>query len=181
VAVVVNVAENTKLMKALAGRTRNLNTVFRSRVGPSIARNLVKQFQSRGGHLGTPWDPLRPSTVRMRTRTVGKASARRSTSRAGRAKAGFATPERDTDRLYRSLTALVDPEGIRIYTASTMEWGTRIEYAGPQASGFRTQVFGRGRLREVPARPVIPPEGFPVSITKTWDRAIAHFITTGRP
>lgn len=179
-AVIVNVAENTALMKALTGRTRNLSIVFRSRVGPSIARNLRKQFESRGGHLGTPWAPLTHTTIRMRTRTVGKSSARRSTSKAGRAKAGFATPMRDTDRLYRSLTALADPEGIREYGTMTMEWGTRLEYALPQAKGFRTQVFGRGRLREVPARPVIP-DRFPVSITKTWDRAIGHFITTGRP
>lgn len=165
------------LIKQINAKASDLRPVFRGPIATDMASQMRQQFDTRGAHLGTPWPPLSFTTIRLRTKTTGPKSARRSTSRAGRARAGFATPMQDTRRLFFTLTRRSDPEGIRVYQPLQMFWGTRLPYAEPhhRPGGFTTQVFGKGKVVTVPARPVIP-ESMPATIQAVWGNMILNYV-----
>lgn len=171
IGVVVPLGDVQKVLKQVGEATADLRPVFRGRVAPDLSSHLRQQYDSRGAHLGTLWAPLSPVTIRLRTRTAPATGGKgvRTVNRAGRAKAGFATPMRDTDRSRRSLVNLTDPEGIRVYNRLDMAWGSRLAYLAPhhEPGGFQTRVFGKGPLRHVPAREVIPAE-WPAPILTAW-------------
>jgi hypothetical protein len=176
--VVVHTDEVEKLFQKLMPLVEDMRPVFLGRIRPSIARHLLAQFETRGTHLGTPWPALSPVTIALRTRRVlvneagrisKKGKYRATTSKVGRAKAGFSTPMQDTRELYTSLTRLVDPLGIRVVKPLEMAWGTRSAHAAPHHTpgGFATRLFGKGPTRHVPARPVIP-QTWPAPIVQEW-------------
>lgn len=170
-----------KMIKHAEGRLRNTAKVFEGPIRESVSKAMQRQFESRGQYFGTPWRPLSATTRRLRSRVVGPANARRSTSKRGRAKHGFATPLRDTDRLYQSMVNPTGPETVRIWGDGFLKWGTRVPYAYPQQVGFRTRVFGRGRLVQVPARPMLPtaPQKWPARVKREWVVALARHLVRG--
>lgn len=182
---VVQLKDVEALLGSAIAASNDLRPVFRGRIGPSMRRHLEKQFDTRGAHLGTPWAPLSLTTIRFRTREVrvnsrgriSKHGARATTSRPGRAKAGFATPMQDSRRLFHALTRITDPEGIRIYEKHRMAWGTSLKHAAPhhQPGGFQTRVFGRGPLKHVPSRPVVPSE-MPMPIVSAWSSWLLNHV-----
>ena len=141
-------------------KTRNLTPVFEGPIRRSIAVAMERQFTSRGSFFGTPWAPLRPFTLAQRRKR-------------GRGKQGDA-PLRDTDRLFRSITRVTDPEGIRVSGPSSLRWGTRVPYAYKHQVGFTSELFGREV--EVPARPMLPETAWPPEVRKQWVEAIIRHV-----
>jgi hypothetical protein len=106
-----------------------------------------------------------------------RGGAKATTSRVGQARAGFTTPMRNTNRLFGSLVRLSHPEGVRLYEPGRMVWGTALPYAEGhhRPTGFQTRLFGKGPLRTVPPRPVVPRE-WPASIVAKWSGAITSHV-----
>ena len=177
IGVVVNLTDLKKVLHEVDVAASDLRPVFRRRIAPDLSGHMRQQYESRGAHLGTLWPPLSFVTVRLRTRTVGGKNKRRSISRPGRAKGGFARPMWDTGRSRLSLVNLSDPDGIRVYKAQEMVWGSRLAYLGPhhQEGGYQTRIFGKGPLKHVPPRPVVPRE-WPVPIVTTWSNWMADYL-----
>lgn len=174
---VVVLKDVEKMMADLQKAAADLRPVFRGRIGPDISGHLRRQYESRGAHLATLWPPLSFVTIRLRTRVTGGKNRRRSISRPGRAKGGFARPMWDTGRSRLSLVNLSDPEGIRVYAPHEMVWGSRLAYLGPhhQEGGFRTRLFGKGPEKQVPQREVVPRE-WPQNISDTWAGWMADYL-----
>jgi hypothetical protein len=176
--VTVDLREMTRALSGAAAAAGDLRPVFRGAIAPSIAGNLEQQFVSRGAWLGTPWPRLSQTTIRLRTRTVTRrGGAKATTSRVGRARAGFTIPMQDTRRLFGSLVRLSHPEGVRAYEPERLTWGTTLPYAAlhHREGGFPTRLFGRGPVRQVPARPVIPAE-WPSSLMAIWAGQISAHL-----
>lgn len=150
-------------------RLRNLKPVFGGPIRRSVAIAMQRQFDTRGAFFGTPWRPLSLTTVRMRSRSGGR-------SKPGRAKHGFDAILRDTDRLYRSMVRVTDPEGIREWGDGFLWWGTRVPYARYQQEGFRTRIFGRGPEVEVVARPMLPEGAWPPRVRRQWVVSIVKHL-----
>jgi len=163
------------MLKQIGVKANDLRTVFRGPIATSLAENMRQQFDSRGAHFGTPWPPLSSTTILLRTKVTGPSKARRSVSRAGRAKAGFATPMQDSRRLFFTLTRRSDPEAIRVYNPLQMFWGSKLPYAGIHQEAHTTRVFGKGPLVSVPARPTVP-DVMPVTIQESWAQMIASHV-----
>lgn len=172
---VVKQKQLRQMLKQIGVKAKDLRPVFKGPIATSLSRHMKEQFDTRGAHFGTPWPPLSTTTIKLRTRVVGPSSARRSTSRAGRAKAGFATPMQDSRRLYFTLTRRTDPEAIRVYQPLQMFWGSKLPYAGIHQVEHTTQVFGKGPFVTVPARKTVPDE-MPVTIQESWARMIAKHV-----
>lgn len=177
VGAVVDLSEVTKVLREVEGRAQNLMPVFRGRIGPDVSAHMREQYESQGAHLGTRWPNLSPTTIKLRTRTVGGKNSRRSTSRRGRAKGGFARVMWDTGRSRASLVNLADPEGIREYGPTQMVWGSTLAYLAPHHAegGFNTRLFGKGPLKRVPPRPVVPRE-WPAAIAATWGGWVSDYL-----
>jgi len=178
IGVVVDASQAEKLLEDIITAADNLVPVFRRRIAPDLQGHLRRQYESRGQHLSAPWPALSVTTIRLRTRVVGSKNRRRTTSRAGRAKAGFAFPMWDTGRSRRSLVNLSDPEGIRSYKPTEMVWGSRLAYLAPhhQPGGFQTRLFGKGPLKQVPQREVVPQE-WPQPVAATWAGWMLDYVT----
>lgn len=169
-----------QILRKIGVKAADLRPVFQGPIATDMASQMKRQFDSRGAHLGTRWPPLFRTTIQLRTQVKGPSKARRTTSRAGRARAGFATPMQDSRRLFFTLTRRTDPEAIRVYMPHQMFWGTRLAYAEPhhRPGGFTTQVFGKGRLVTVPQRAVIP-ENIPPTIQAVWANMVLNYVIKG--
>lgn len=170
-----------KLLTGLAGAVKDLSPVFRGPIDRLTTDALIAQFETRGVRLnGAAWAPLSPVTIALRTRVVGSKNRRRTTSRVGQARAGFATPLRNTNRLWASLVKSGGPEGIRVITPSSYERGTRVGYAVHHQTGFwMSQMFGRPvSLRKVPARPLVP-DNLPLDLVGGYEGAMVAYIVDG--
>lgn len=177
---VVDLSKVQALMDDLTAKGADLIPVFRGRIAPDVQSHLREQYESRGAHLGTKlWPPLSLATIRNRTIVKGSKNRRRSTSRPGRAKGGFARPMWDTGRSRLSLVNLVDPEGIRSYQPQEMVWGSRMAYLAPhhREGGFDV-TWGKHKVH-IPQREVIPKE-WPAPILTAWSGWILEYIT-GEP
>lgn len=141
-------------------KSRNLTPVFNGPIRRSVAVAMERQFTSRGSFFGTPWEPLRPFTLTQRRKR-------------GRGKQGDA-PLRDTDRLFRSITRVTDPEGVRVVGPTSLRWGTRVPYAYKHQVGFQQELFGHEV--EVPARPMLPTVEWPKEVRQQWVKAIVKHI-----
>lgn len=163
------------MLKQIGVKATDLRAVFRGPIATSLAGHMKQQFETRGAHFGTPWPPLSTTTILLRTKVTGPSKARRSVSRAGRAKAGFAMPMQDSRRLFFTLTRRSDPEAIRVYRPLQMFWGSKLPYAGIHQEEHTTRMFGKGPLLSVPARPTVP-DVMPIMIQETWAQMIATHV-----
>lgn len=179
----VDVSGAERLLESLRAALTDLTPVFRGSVDAYTSAIFREQFESVGQRLtGTRWAPLSLVTIRLRTRRVGGRTARRTTSRVGRARAGFATPGRDTNRLFASLAKAGGPEGLRVITPATYERGTRVRYAARfSEGGLLTHMFGRvlKTPRRVPARPIVPAD-LPPDVVAEYERLITLWIAEGK-
>lgn len=176
----VNVTGAERLLGSLRSALVDLSPVFRGPIDRHTSDMFRAQFESEGVRLtGTRWAPLSPTTIRLRVRVVGK-RVKRSTSRVGRARAGFATIGRDTNRLFASLAKAGGPEGLRVITPASYERGTRVRYAARfNDGGTLTHMFGRPVTpRRVPGRPIVPLE-LPAADVAAYEGMIARWITEG--
>lgn len=98
-------------------------------IGAMLSRNVRRQFSTKGVYQGTPWKPLKPSTIADKTRK------------------GFPAPNPlvRTTRLKMSLVGR--PMGIEKYTRKTMRFGSPLRRAKWQQEG----TFRNGR-RHIPPR-----------------------------
>lgn len=124
--------ETRARFEAIAARLRDLSPVME--VAAADTRTLVDDsFQNSVSPDGVAWQPFAEATLRISPRRVG-----------GRLLV-------DTARLRNSIATK--------YTARGFTFGSNVAYGGPHQFGARTQVFGRGRKRQLPARPYLPIEG----------------------
>lgn len=194
VGVTVDLVEAEQRMAAMTDRVRYLNPVLAGPIDQDVTRGIQRQFETNGAHWGTPWKPLSPTTIRLRTKEIGSATkprkrkgtihGRRTVSRTGRARAGFATPERDTLRLWAAYTKSGGPGSLRVLTLNSYErgvLGSVVPYAAAQATGVSAEkatFFGRKLGKAVPARPVFP-EQFPAPVIAAWEGMILRYLDTG--
>lgn len=177
VGAVVHMEEVEKLLSDLALKVHDLRPAFR-RIDSNLTALLREQFDTRGKRLGTPWKPISPVTVAIRTN-------RRMASKAARRKAiaakGAGTVLRDTNRLWASYTKPQGPDALRVIDRLRYERGTLVPYARHhQVDQKQTRVFGKPRKQPVtvPARPVIPSD-MPAPVLKTWEGYLVQYITAG--
>lgn len=185
----VQTAELEQLLSEIVAKATDLRRPFRGQIGPDIAQHLERQYESRGTHLGTPWKPLRLSTIRARTRRLaagrGKnAKGARTTTKRGRGRAGFSTPMQDTLTSRGAFTKLATPLGVRVYDRQSMEWGADVPYMAPHhdPNGFTLYPFGNTKAKPVHVAPryvIVPSELWPDSIVGGWAQVILNHVTGG--
>lgn len=159
----VNVGGAATVLQKLAGAAKDFRTVFRARIDPILTRFFGRQFETKGAEGGTPWAPLAESTIRGRTRQLAATRTKgvHTTSKVGRARAGFAAPLRDTLRLWASLAKHTGPEVIKVFEPLMYRRGTSVPYAD------HAQRAG-------PGRPLIP-HSMPASYVAEMEAALlAH-------
>jgi hypothetical protein len=176
VGVAVELGEFERLILALGTRSRDVSRWFRFVLDPDLSARIRRQFETRGRALGSPWARLSPTTIELRgVRRKGLL-----VPKPGRARAGLATPMRDTNRLYAAWTKAQGPESIRVIGPTSYERGVTVPYAAAQAYGIargRHQMFGRPG-GGVPARPVLP-KNFPRPVLAAWEGSLARYLETG--
>lgn len=106
-------------------------------VADLLEAHVAQQFVTQGQRAGRPWAPLRPSTIRARTRRWGYYKR---APRAGVAAAGPVLAW--TGELAQSFHQ-GSPLHVRTITPTSLTWGSR----DPKA---RFHQGGRGRLRRQP-------------------------------
>lgn len=180
---VVDVAGAREVLRGVRGAVKDLSPVFRGPIDRATTQALVQQFETKGVRLnGAPWQPLSPVTIALRTRVIVRKGAARTVNRAGRARAGFSTPLRDTNRMWASLTKSGAPEGLRVITPSSYERGTRVPYAAKHQRGFTiTQMFGRSLKapKRVPARPIVP-TNLPLDLVQQYEGHLVDYVVEGK-
>lgn len=164
----ITLGEVDKLLSNLALKVHDLRPVFRAKIDPEVTQLLREQFDSRGARLGTPWKPLSPRTIKARTRVVRRKGGVATTSKVGRARAGFATPLRDTNRLWASFTKGAGPEALRVFGLLEYRRGSRVPYAAAHNAG----------APGVPARPIIP-KSMPAPVLAAWEGYLVAYLTEG--
>lgn len=182
----VNLAGALQELSALERAFKDVSPVFRGPIDQITTAALLEQFQSRGAHLnGAPWKPLSITTIHLRTRVVRRRTragvVARTTSRVGRARAGFTAPLQDTNRLWASLVKSGAPEGLRLISPSSYERGTRVRYAAGHQTGFTiTTMFGRPLKApiHVPARPLVP-TNLPAALVGQYELALLKYLQDG--
>lgn len=179
----VDLAGARALLTGLSGAVKDLSPVFRGPIDATTTEAFAQQFATRGMRLnGAPWQPLSPTTIMLRTRVVGSASRRRTTTRVGQGRGGFTAPLQNTRRLWASLVKSGGPEGVRVITPSSYQRGTRLGYAVGHQTGFMiTSMFGRPLKvpRKVPARPLVPTT-LPADLVHSYELAMARYIVEGK-
>ena len=178
----VDLADCMKVFDQLEKKVRDLSPFFRDVLDPALTELFERQFATNGAALGTPWAKLSTTTIKLRTqRTTGTGGAKATTSRTGRARAGFAAIERDTLRLYAAYTKAGGPGSLRLIDAMRYERGVDggvVPYAAAQATGIsaeKARFFGRPLGHPIPARPVIPKE-MPAPVLKAWEGQLAQWL-----
>ena len=138
----VNVLGAQTLFTKLRAGLKDFRKAFRDGIDPIVTAFFGKQFETRGSYGGKPWAPLSPRTIQGRTRQLKATRTKgvRTTSKRGRARAGFATPLRDTNRLWASLAKHTGPEVIKHFAPLSYDRGTTVPYAA------HAQRAGPGRL-----------------------------------
>ena len=164
----VNLGNTLSLLQKLKGKAQDFRSTFRARIDPIVTRFLGRQFETRGAEGQTSWAPLSPLTIRNRTRQLAATRTKgvRTTSKVGRARAGFATPLRDTLRLWASLAKHTGPEVVKVFEPLSYKRGTSVPYAAVHQTG--------SRRKRIPARPIFP-DPMPASYVAEFEAAIlAH-------
>lgn len=197
VGIAVDLVEIEQLFAEMTNRVKYFGPVFAGPIDKDVTEGIQKQFDTQGRHWGTPWKPLSPTTIALRTEEVGSATkprkrkgvvhGRRTVSRTGRARAGFAMPERDTLRLWAAYTKSGGPGSLRVITTNSYErgvLGSVVPYAAAQATGVsadKAKMFGRKTGKAIPARPVFPPQsqGFPAPVVNAWAGMLLRYLETG--
>lgn len=99
-----------------------------ARVAGIVEGGIAEQYKSQGAADGTPWAPLRPSTLEGR--------------RKGRGSRGSVQPLRDTGTMFQSLTSGGARGSVRKVSSIEVVVGTKIPYA----------VYHQFGTRRMPAR-----------------------------
>lgn len=129
----VRVTGGDKLRRELRRREQNIkqpDPAWRA-VGRYLAREVRKQFSTKGAHFGTPWKPLAPSTVAAKRRGGWP---RQPLVRTGQLKRDFTSSPLDIER----------------YEGSTAVFGASSDVAGWQQYGTK-----RNGRTHIPARIIL--------------------------
>jgi len=159
-----------RILRGVRGRAADFSLFFDQRVDPDVVMFFRKQFASEGTEGGTPWKPLRPTTIKLKRA-------------AGRARMGVL---RFSNELWASLTKRAGPKVVKIVTPRQYTRGTAVQSSGTPYPALHQEgysidtVFGRRMQfpRVVPARPLVPKE-MPTSYVNRWQSLAAKFIETG--
>lgn len=129
----VRVSGGDRLRRELRAREARLNTpdpAWRE-VGRYMAREVRKQFATKGAHFGTPWKPLAPSTIAAKRRGGWP---RQPLVRTGQLKRDFTSSPLDIER----------------YEGSSAVFGASSDVAGWQQRGTK-----RNGRQHIPARIIL--------------------------
>jgi hypothetical protein len=152
------------LLDKLAAAADDLRTPF-TRIDQRVTEGFRRQFEDNGRQFGTPWQPLRTTTIALRTRTITKRKRAQdgsvynvvsTTNRRGEARYGFASILRNTGALYGSLAKGSSAAAFRVIGPRMYQRGTTVPYARFHQSGFRLTFFGRRTGVVVQPRPLFP-------------------------
>lgn len=158
----VEVGPTELMLRHAAAAVQDLREPFTDVIEPSVTQMFADQFATAGQAGGTPWAPLRPSTLAHKER---------------HGRAGLGTL-RFSNRLWGSLTKVPAPEGIRVLEPTRYIRGTSVPYASLHQEGFPVERWGRVQFRQavqVPARPPIP-DPVPPRLVDTWAAGVADYI-----
>lgn len=172
----LNVEGALAKLRAIVDAATNLEPVFAGPINQSLNDVFVKQFETEGAAYGTKWRKLAPITVELRKRR-------------GHGRGGIL---HDVGPLWASFTKLgLGPNAYKKVGKQSLERGSTLPYGKYHQTGYPSKTFvvlgGKGRntypvpLRRktpinIPARPIIP-DPFPSSVTDSWARMIADFMT----
>lgn len=162
----VRVGAAVRELEQVAGRLKDASPVLTGAVDRIVLGFLRRQFETEGAAGGTPWAPLSSVTLALK-------------GRYRRARMGVL---RFTNRLMGSLTKRGSPDQLFQVTGQQYSRGTRVPYAVFHQSGYITgSIFGRPRKRpvQVPARPMVPPDGLPPAELAQVRAALERYYTTG--
>jgi hypothetical protein len=155
IGVVVETVDTEGILGAIAARTRDLSPVFRGPIDRSVTEFFGFQFGTSGFYgNGTFWAPLKPDTIRRK-------------SRPGRGLAGPAAILQDTRELWASFLKSGGPGSVRFITPRTYQRGSSLEKA-------QWAQEGRGG---VPPREIVPGQ-LPERVTRAWAGMIEAFVTS---
>lgn len=142
-----------RLIKQAIKAGQDLRPWFRSDLDKSVTKLLKRHFMSKGSYGGTPWAPLKPSTMLARIRP-------------GHNRGGVNHPLWDTGALKASLLMPGSEGYLRAMTRVSYERGTSIPYARYHQHGVSA--------RKIPRRPIIPEP--PTSVIQEWERSLAKWL-----
>lgn len=134
-------------------RIQNLKPVFDKPIAASMYTFWRKHFRSQGREGGTPWAPLAPYTIWWK-------------SRHNRLQYGTL---RFSRRLWTSLVKRNAPDGIKVATAQSLLIGT----------SDRKAILHQQGTVNMPARPIVPPQGMPPELVDHWGQIIAQYVGVG--
>lgn len=183
-------ADLDKVLAGLAGRVTDLSPVFH-RIDADVSRLLKEQFETRGAALGTPWAPISPVTIRLRTEK--RMLSARARTRALSA-TGADTPLVDSGAMKASFTKPVGPWSLRVLNKLEYVRGSRYAPDGKPVAmwmqgGFRSThvpvdigrrlIFVRRKVpKQIAGRPIIPVV-LPAPITRAWEGLLATYVAEG--
>jgi len=150
----------TQMFRETNKRASDLRPVFRRPgITSDFRRLMVERFYSEGAFHGTPWMPLKESTIKLKV-SLGYP----------------VTILHRTGELRRSFTTGV--MGWRVMTRQSIGFGTDLHYGyihqGPEP--WRHIARKSGNVTMVPAR---PPWEWDERTERKWTRAINRYIQTG--
>lgn len=149
--VVIDQVAFQKMLRRGILLTGDLRPWFKGSLDKGVTSFLRRQFDTLGTFGGTPWAPLKPSTMRSRLRSGGN-------------RGGIGHPLWDFGDLRRSLLTPGSRGFLRTITAKSYQRGTSIPYAQYHQEG--TQRF--------PARVLIPDP--PTFVVKAWEKSLGRWI-----
>lgn len=129
----------------------DLSPWFRGTLDKGVTLFLRRHFDTRGSFGGTPWAPLKLSTIRNRLRRGGN-------------RGGVGHPLWDFGDLRRSLLVPGSRNSLRVIRRDRYERGT----SDPKA---RWHQDGTSRM---PARVIIPEP--PSFVVRAWEKSLARWI-----
>lgn len=153
----IDMAPARELLKRVRVAITDLRKVWVDTARPLVSRFFERQFSTEGREGGTPWAPLAPATIAYKARF-------------GRADMGILRFE---NHLWGSLVNAPAPMGIEEIAPDHYTRGTADPKAAFHQEGFTVKGWGRIRFkggsypnrfatpRQVPARPLVPPQGLP--------------------
>ncbi len=158
-------------VEAMRARLRDLSPFFVGVAEPILTSFFLQQFATKGAAGGQPWAPLKPSTVRARTRGgIGGGRLFRKAKR-GQARGGILAILIDTRRLWSSYVKAGGPESIRIVTRFQYVRGSAVPYAGAHHE--------EDIVHKRPARKVVV-DPLPPWVIILLERGLASYVTKGK-
>jgi hypothetical protein len=150
----VDLAPMNRKVNSWARKCADLSPVFRSKIAPDAARQLDRNWASRGSYLGSSWAPNTEVTIGLK---------------------GHDRVMEDSGETRRQLTSA--RAGRRVFRRQEMIFGADVAHAAFAHEGFWSTWAGRF----IAARPLFPANGqWPHAILSHWAGMIVAHVEQDR-